>query len=151
MEAKEQPGAANASAQSVVEIMRELTSLLSREVDLLRAMQIREFGRLQDRKATLINAYEQQTNDLRGDPSFAKTIDPLLRDELKDVTERMTAVVRANEQAISAAREINNRVAEAIIDAVQSTNPGNAAYSDKGGYRTKKSAPPISVQIDGRF
>jgi flagellar biosynthesis/type III secretory pathway chaperone len=124
---------------------------MSQETQLLQALQIKEFSALQDRKASLVEAYENQTKALRADPGFAAEIDPRLRAELKDVAERMQAVMAKNDIAIKAARELNQRVATAIVDAVTLSKPGSSVYSSRGGYQETKNAPPVSVQIDGHF
>ena len=136
---------------AVIETIRELTALMSHETELLRALQVKNFSELHERKLTLIGAYEAQCNSLRKDPAFAQTLEPRLRDELKDVTARMNDVMRENQTAINAARELNNRVATAIVEAIQSERPENALYSGRGDQRTAKNAPPLSVQLDGHY
>src|SRR3546814_18243645 len=93
---------------------------MGREVELLRAMRGRDFGELRDHKLGLVQAYEKQTEHLRANPAFAAAIDPVLREELTDVMERMHAVMAENEQAINAARSANQRIATAILNAVRS-------------------------------
>src|SRR3546814_13949346 len=72
---------------------------MGREVELLRAMRVRDFGELQDHKLGLVQAYEKQTEHLRANPAFAAAIDPVLREELTDVMERMHAVMAENERS----------------------------------------------------
>jgi transcription elongation factor GreA len=55
---------------------------MSREIELLRAMRVRDFGELQDHKLDLVQSYEKHTADLRANPAFVEAIDPLLREEL---------------------------------------------------------------------
>src|SRR3546814_3085627 len=69
---------------------------------------------------------------LRANPAFAAAIDPVLREELTDVMERMHAVMAENEQAINAARSANQRIATAIVNAVQAHQSESAGYSAKG-------------------
>jgi flagellar biosynthesis/type III secretory pathway chaperone len=137
-----------AELRQVIHIVEDLTAVMSREVELLRAMRVRDFGELQDHKLGLVQAYEKQTDHLRGNPAFAEAIDPLLREELTDVMERMHAVMRENEIAINAARSANQRVATAIVKAVQEQQSETAGYSAKGDAGKAKVRPPVSVQID---
>jgi flagellar biosynthesis/type III secretory pathway chaperone len=134
--------------RQVIHIVEDLTAVMSREVELLRAMRVRDFGELQDHKLGLVQAYEKQTEHLRRDPAFAAAIDPVLRAELTDVMERMHAVMSENEQAISAARSANQRVATAIVNAVQEQKSESAGYSAKGSSGKAGARPPVSVQID---
>ena len=147
----QQPQAAPPSAEElrqVIHIVEDLTAVMSREVELLRAMRVRDFGELQDHKLGLVQAYEKQTEHLRTNPAFADAIDPVLREELTDVMERMHEVMSENEQAISAARSANERVATAIVKAVQEQQGENAGYSSKGAPGKSGGKPPVSVQID---
>jgi len=134
--------------RQVIHIVEDLTAVMSREVELLRAMRVRDFGELQDHKLALVESYEKQTQRLRANPAFADAIDPLLRDELTDVMERMQAVMSENELAINAARTANQRIATAIVNAVQDHQHEGGGYSNKGSLSKPSSRPPVSVQID---
>ena len=134
--------------RQVIHIVEDLTAVMSREVELLRAMRVRDFGELQDHKLGLVQAYEKQTEHLRSNPAFLDAIDPMLREELTDVMERMQAVMTENEQAINAARTANQRVATAIVNAVQEQHSESAGYSNKGNPGKSAAKPPVSVQID---
>ena len=109
---------------------------------------MRDFGELQDHKLSLVQSYEKQTAPLRSNPAFAQLIDPRLREELTDVMERMHAVMSENEQAINAARTANQRIATAIVNAVQTQQTENSGYSSRGGVNQSAAVPPVSVQID---
>ncbi len=151
---EKQPEAAPPTAEElrqVIHIVQDLTSVMSREVELLRAMRVRDFGELQDHKLGLVEAYEKQTEGMRANPAFAEALDPVLRDELTDVMERMHAVMSENEQAINAARTANQRVATAIVKAVEEQQGESAGYSNRGGAARTAAKPPVSVQIDQRF
>ncbi|MGD1876919.1 MAG: hypothetical protein ACFB13_05390 [Kiloniellaceae bacterium] len=137
--------------RQVIHIVEDLTAVMSREVELLRAMRVRDFGELQDHKLGLVQAYEKQTEHLRANAAFADAIDPVLRDELSDVMERMHAVMSENEHAISAARSANQRVATAIVNAVQEHQNDSGGYSRQGNVSKSAANPPVSVQIDQRL
>ena len=134
--------------RQVIHIIQDLTAVMSREVELLRAMRVRDFGELQDHKMGLVQSYEKQTEGMRKNPAFAEAIDPLLRDELTDVMERMHAVMSENELAINAARTANQRIATAIVKAVEHQQSDSAGYSSRGNANKTAAKPPVSVQID---
>jgi flagellar biosynthesis/type III secretory pathway chaperone len=134
--------------RQIIHIVEDLTAVMSREVELLRAMRVRDFGELQDHKLDLVQSYEKHTEHLRANPAFADAIDPVVRTELTDVMERMHAVMSENEQAINAARAANQRVATAIVNAVQEHNTEGAGYSAQGRAAKTGAKPPVSVQID---
>lgn len=134
--------------RQVIHIIEDLTAVMSREVELLRAMRVRDFGELQDHKLGLVQSYEKQTEGMRKNPAFVEAIDPLLRDELTDVMERMHAVMAENEMAINAARTANQRIATAIVKAVEDQQSEGSGYSSRGGAGKASGKPPVSVQID---
>lgn len=139
------------AVQEVIETVRSLTEVLARETELLRALQIREFSALQDKKLALVETYEIGARALQQNPGFVASLDPRLRGELRDIAERMQAVTKENGIAIVAAQEVNQRVASAIVEAVHANKPEADVYSEKGGYQKNKQTPPVSIQIDGRF
>ncbi|WP_299616730.1 hypothetical protein [Pelagibius sp.] len=134
--------------RQIISLVEDLTAVMSREVDLLRAMRVREFGELQDHKLSLVQSYEKQTSPLRSNPAFAELIDPLLREELTDVMERMHGVMNENEMAINAARKANERIATAIVNAVQGQQSESSGYSERGSLNRQAAQPPVSVQLD---
>lgn len=137
-----------AELRQIIQLVEDLTAVMSREVELLRAMRVRDFGELQDHKLSLVQSYEKQTSSLRSNPAFAELIDPRLREELTDVMERMHEVMSENEIAINAARSANQRIATAIVNAVQGQQSENGGYSKNGGISQSASQPPVSLQID---
>ena len=145
------PGSGPASMKELIAVIRDITALTSRETDFLRAMELKKFAELHEKKMTLIGTYEEHTNRLRRDPDFASHLEPRLRDELTDATRRMHSAMEESRPALEAARTLNNRVATAIVEAVQSERPENARYSGDGDYSSVKNAPPLSVQLDGEF
>lgn len=140
-----------AELRQVIHIIEDLTAVMSREVELLRAMRVRDFGELQDHKLDLVQSYEKQTEGLRRNPAFAEAIDPLLREELTDVMERMHAVMSENEMAINAARTANQRIATTIVKAVEAHQSEGAGYSNQGDANRPAAKPPVSVQVDQRL
>src|SRR3546814_21169621 len=117
---------------------------MSREVELLRAMRVRDFGELQDHKLGLVQAYEKHSEHLRRHPAFVEAIDPVLRAELTDVMERMHAVMSENEVASNAARAANQRVATALVNAVQQHASDGAVYSAKASAGQHAARSPVA-------
>lgn len=144
------PGAANGPVLELIEVVKDLTAVMAQEVTLLRAMQIREFSGLQERKNFLVDAYERLSLGLRKDPAFGATLDPLLRNELRELLEDMQSTLAHNETAIRAAREANERLAKAIVAAVGQKKAETGGYSAKG-QTGKGPSEPVSVQIDQRL
>jgi len=136
------------TAMPLIDTVQQLTALMSEEVELLKAMRLRDFGKLQDKKIALADSYEQQSAQFRKVPGFAATLEPRLRAELKDAVSRMHEVMKVNETAIKAARSVNERLARVILDAVHEQRNSAQGYSNGGSQQAAKAAPPVSVQID---
>jgi HSP90 family molecular chaperone len=136
------------SIHSVINVVRDLTSLMNREVELLRAMQIQEFGVLQGQKYELINIYEAETAALRDDHLATERLDESLREELRDVINRMTSAMRENEAAIRAAKTTNEKLVKAITSAVQIAQNSHQGYSDQGQRCTSGA---VSVRVNQEF
>ena len=145
------PGAANGPVMELIEVVKDLTSVMSQEIDLLRGMQIRDFGSLQERKLFLVGAYEDLAASLRKDPAFAATLDPALRQELRSLLEDMEGTMLQNEAAIRSARDANQRLAKAIVDAVTQKSSERTGYSASGRMASPPAEAPVSVQIDQHF
>ena len=112
---------------------------MSQEVELLKAMRLRDFGELQTRKTALAESYEEQSAEFRKIPGFAATLEPRLREELKDAVSRMHEVMKVNETAIKAARTVNEKLARVILDAVHEQRNSAQGYSNGGSQQTAKS------------
>ncbi len=121
------------TVHSVIATVKGLVSVMSREVELLRAMKIKEMSLLQEEKLTLVNAYEQGTSQLKNDPSFMQHLDPLLKSELRDVIQQLNTTVKENETALLAAKTNNERLMQAVVEAVQQQKSKNStSYSQTG-------------------
>ena len=144
----DQPLPDGTSIHSIIKVVRELTSLMSREVELLRAMQIQEFSVLQGQKLELIGAYETETAALREDQFATERLDESLRDELRDVVGRMTATMRENEAAIRAAKTTNEKLVKAITTAVQTAQNSHIGYSNQGQHQATGA---VSLRVDQQF
>ncbi len=133
------------SIHSVISVVRDLTSLMSREIELLRAMQIQEFGVLQGQKMELISAYEDETAALREDKFATERLDESLREELRDVVGRMTETMRENEAAIRAAQTTNEKLVKVITTAVQTAQNSHIGYSKQG---TQHATGAVSLRVN---
>ncbi len=133
------------SIHSIISVVRDLTNLMSREVELLRAMQIQEFSVLQGQKLELISAYEDETAALREDKFATERLDESLREELRDVVGRMTETMRENEAAIRAAQTTNEKLVKVITTAVQTAQNSHIGYSKQG---TNQATGAVSLRIN---
>lgn len=131
--------APEATVHSVIATVKGLVSVMSREIDLLRAMKIKEMSELQEQKLVLVNAYEQGSSQLKKDPSFMQHLDPLLKEELRDVIQLLNTTVTENETALLAAKTSNERLMQAVVEAVQEQKiKSSTSYSQTGVLAAQK-------------
>ncbi|WP_299380697.1 hypothetical protein [uncultured Kiloniella sp.] len=127
------------TVHSVIATVKGLVSVMSREIDLLRAMKIKEMSELQEQKLVLVNAYEQGSSQLKKDPSFMQHLDPLLKEELRDVIQLLNTTVTENETALLAAKTSNERLMQAVVEAVQEQKiKSSTSYSQTGVLAAQK-------------
>ncbi len=127
------------TVHSVIATVKGLVSVMSREIELLRAMKIKEMSQLQEQKLVLVNAYEQGSSQLKKDPSFMQHLDPLLKEELRDVIQLLNTTVTENETALLAAKTSNERLMQAVVEAVQEQQAkSSTSYSQAGVLAAQK-------------
>ncbi|KKJ76507.1 hypothetical protein WH95_11855 [Kiloniella litopenaei] len=127
------------TVHSVIATVKGLVSVMSREIELLRAMKIKEMSQLQEQKLVLVNAYEQGSSQLKKDPSFMQHLDPLLKEELRDVIQLLNTTVSENETALLAAKTSNERLMQAVVEAVQEQKvKSSTSYSQAGVLAAQK-------------
>ncbi len=133
------PRPTNQTVRDLIAICTSLIDLLGRESGLLEAMRPAEIKALQDQKSTLALTYEQQVKQLATDPTCLRAVEPVLRDELKTAFNQLETARRANEQALRAAQEANERVIRAIVAAVGDRQTQVATYGPNGAQATGRS------------
>lgn len=119
-------------ATTLIAVTSRLIDLMGREIELLRAMRPREIETLQADKAGLTRAYVEYVAQLQSEPSRLGAVEPIVRDELRRVTERFEESVTENARALRAASEANNRLIKAIIEAAEQAQPRHAGYTNTG-------------------
>ena len=138
----------------LIQLSSRLIAVLEREVELLRAAKPSEIEKLQQEKSNLTAAYESQAKSLSSQPELLEALRPVLRSELKRVTDRFQSAVAANEVALRAARETTQRVLQAITDEIGKNQNENAGYSARGyaaSSSQKTSGQPLSISLDERL
>ncbi len=138
----------------LIQLSSRLIAVLEREVELLRAAKPSEIEKLQQEKSKLTAAYESQAKSLSSQPDLLEALQPVLRSELKRVTDRFQSAVAANEVALRAARETTQRVLQAITDEIGKNRSENAGYSARGyaaSSSQKTSGQPLSISLDERL
>ncbi|MGH6947406.1 MAG: hypothetical protein ACREDZ_08770 [Kiloniellales bacterium] len=135
---------------TVVTTIDDLGHIMQREAETLRGMDMPAFGALQSRKLALVEDYERQVKALRADPDYLAALPSDAKGGLRAASERLREAVRSNEIALAAARATNQKLFNAVAEALQAQNPLTGTYGQDGSKRQRaKSA--VSVKLDQRF
>lgn len=133
----------------LIELARDLTSVLDREIHLLRKLEVNSIQELSEQKAQLTEEYRGHVRALRENPGFSETLEPRLRDELADVIERLNETAQANETALKAAMEAHDRVLRAIANAVEAQQRETSGYAASGAHSGGSAGgAPVSLRIN---
>lgn len=141
----------NIAVRDLISICTSLIGLLEQETTLLQEMQAGQINSLQDQKTTLALTYQQQIRELAGDPQCFRAVEPVLRDELRSALEAVNTASVDNERAIRAARTANEKVIQAVVDAVAVNDSESATYGRDGSLNLTDGAagrPPAAVSIN---
>ena len=144
----------NDTIATLVTLTARLVDLMGREIELLRAMRPREIEGIQAEKAALARTYAETVRQLSADPQRLKALEPVVRDEIKRVTERFEEAVAENARALKAASEANARLVRAIVEAAERQLPRAEGYSRAGTASERTVGPrgrPVSLALNRQF
>lgn len=108
-----------------------LAQILAEEADLLQNMKIKEIEKLQKEKVLIANALDVQKKHLERNPEVMENITDEERADLRSVVEIFQGIMSENHRRLLIAKEVNNKVVEAIAEVVSDTNT-NSTYDDCG-------------------
>ena len=117
----------------LIDVASRLTALMERENAMLAVHDTNGVPTLQDEKLALTRAYTTRVREMTKNPAQLKAVTQVVRAEMKTVLQRFDEVAKRNEIALKAAREVNDRVLKAIVDAANAQVPRATGYSRTGG------------------
>lgn len=120
------------SAEGLIEIASRLIVVLERETALLREMKAGEIGALQPEKTRLIAAYEERTRGLNAHGQDLGFLEQAVREELRETIVRFNDTAKDNALALRAAHQANERLMQAIVDALNQQRNRSEGYSANG-------------------
>jgi hypothetical protein len=143
----------NNRVRDLIAVTGQLITLMNREADLLEAMKAEKISEFQKEKGLLAERYATLVKELRGEPELMKAIEDAVRAELKELLEKFNATAKRNEKALRIAREVNERIVRAIVDATQQQRAAVGPYSTgavQGPSATGRAsrAKPLSMVVD---
>ena len=143
-----------ARASDLLKVLTRLIDILQQENKLLRQMKPSEMQALQQDKIVLVAAYESLLEQLRQDPDCLRSLDPVLREQIMQVTGAFQDTLAANARALFAVKEANERLFKAIIKAVEEQHQESNQYSAAGVIAHESGLvgrKPVSVALDQRL
>lgn len=116
---------------NIMALTARLAQILAHEADLLASMKVQEIEPLQKEKIWLTKALELQHRRIQKYPELLDFIDPEEREELRELVAVFDEIKDENHRRLMAAKEVNQRVVEAITEIVnqQSRKP---TYTEEG-------------------
>jgi len=112
----------------LVDLADRLTTLLSRETSLVRAMRIKEIGPLQDDKTRLTAAYQKRFKELTALHS-GRSLSPLVKQRLAVSGKRLADSVVENELALRVGMVATDRLIGSIVAAVKEQRRASLTYA----------------------
>ena len=141
----------NKDAAELLTLTTRLIDVLKGEIDMLRQMEPNRMQELQRDKMVLAAAYESAVTRLKGREDDDDPVDPELRNDLKAATEVFHKALRANERALSAAREASQRLLSHIVAEVERQSGQSAGYIASGAVASLaggRPTAPLSISVD---
>lgn len=134
-------------ADNLIRVTERLSELMSTEVDLLRGNRARDIKALQSDKESLTAVYQRLMTDLQSAPQALDGIDDGRRHALRRAANKLEHSAMGNAIALRTAVEANNRLMEAIADAIRSRSNENATYGANAQAAASKHAP-LNVSVN---
>lgn len=133
------------SIPNVMALTGRLAQVLAQEADYLAEMKIKEIEPLQKEKIWLTKALDVQLQRVRKFPELLDNLDPDDCDELHHLVSVFNVIMNENHNRLLAAKEANQRVIEAITEAVNEQNR-KPTYTEEG--LTESQQDSISVTLN---
>jgi flagellar biosynthesis/type III secretory pathway chaperone len=122
------------SAEGLIDIASRLIVVLERETALLREMKAGEIGALQPEKTRLIAAYEERSRGLNAHGQSLGVLEAAVRQELRETISRFDDAAKDNALALRAAHQANERLMQAIVDALNQQRNRAEGYGADGAH-----------------
>ncbi len=131
--------------ESIIALTARLAQLLAQEADLLTGMNIRDIETLQKEKLLLVDALEAQKRHIERNPHLLNTISDSEALEMAQIIEIFHKIMMENHHRLLIAKEVNQKVVEAIADVVNEA--AGSGFYDKHG-KSEPSVRPVSVSLN---
>ena len=137
------------AVDDLIEVSVKLSEVLEQEVALLREMRPGEIEALQPAKQSMTASYERLTGDLRLSSAF-ENLDRERKERLLSAAKRLDKLSGENAGALKAAMAANQKMMQAIFDAVRQEQGSSGTYRRDGRMHgdSPAGAPPIALSLN---
>lgn len=138
----------------LVSLTEKLADCLAEELALLGHRRIEGLAALQREKSRLITAYEAEVKELRQMKDPKSAIVGERKRALTQAAERLKRLLAENERALRAAKTVNDRVLQAIVEALERDRGQPVGYGRRGrpaAAQPRRNAGIGAVAIDERL
>jgi hypothetical protein len=149
--ARTAPAAPRPGIRDLIEVAGRLITLMQEETAALRNLAFARVAELGPEKSALVDTYAGLARHFHKDPETLAAVTNAVRAELRDVLATFEATARENERTLVAARDANERVLRAVVDAAQVQRPRAQGYGRNGlavGNGGQRFPAALSVAID---
>lgn len=130
----------------VIMLTARLAQIMAEEVDLLKSMNVKKIGTLQEEKLFLIQALESHKKILKRHPELSEQIPSRDRGDLADVVKVFETILEENHRKLQLAKEVNQQVVNAIRDVV--CEQSATRYYNHSGERPMAPYATMSVTLN---
>lgn len=120
------------AADNLIRVTERLSHLMDREVELLRGRRARDIQALQGDKESLAAVYRRMMQDVQETPDLLHDLDDGRKTALVRAAKNLEAAAAGNAIALHSAIQANNRLMEAIAEAISKKKTENAPYARDG-------------------
>lgn len=132
------------SMPNIMALTARLAQVLAEEADLLAEMKVKQIEPLQKEKIWLTRAVELQIKRMKKYPDLLAEIEPEEREEFAELMDIFTEVRDENYRRLLAAKEVNQRVVEAIAEVVNEQCK-RGVYNEDGDEDYKKDSVSVTL------
>ncbi len=133
--------------ERLIEICTGLRDVLKQEVDAVRSRAPDRIKALAPRKDVLALAYADELEAVRGARDALATLDPTLKSRFRQTMDAFRAAVEENARALWLAKTANEKLIQAVSEAVARKARPQTAYSRTGTYDGSGAPQSTAVPI----
>lgn len=134
------------NAQDVITLTARLAQIMAEEVDLLKGMNVKKIGELQEEKLFLIQALETHKKVLRRHPELSDQIPSKDKSDLADVIKVFEDILEENHRKLQMAKEVNQQIVRAIREVVREQS--STRYYNNNGVTAVAPYSAVSVTLN---